>query len=446
MTLSEAILLPCGLRYMVDALDIRSGVARHALLNQEMCTDPTQLQAVYNQLSKWTTLLHNSNAIPHVRTIQFRLQALKDLHTTLTNLTSHRVLDDIELFEVKHLALLSLDIKRELDALHVDFLSMQMEEVVQILDPDGMQVGTFYVYESYSPLLPVLHRQLEQNPHNEQAFLALEEEELRIRTQLSEQLRHYANNLNTILSCLIDLDICLAKAGQIVHSHLCLPQLTNNVSRLNEMWNPEVKAAVEHRGNTYRTVNIQFGNSPVVITGSNMGGKTVVLKTVALCQLLAQFGFGIPAQSAEIVLRQSLYYCMTDGQSVESGLSSFAAEMKQIDAVIKAARRGENLLALIDEPARTTNPTEGTALVSGLIKTLQTMPIGVLLVTHYTISASAHACSCLRVRGMNNGMMDYTLIQAKEGEVPHEALTIARQLGVDGEWLNNTKEYENRQY
>ena len=95
-----------------------------------------------------------------------------------------------------------------------------------------------------------------------------------------------------------------------------------------------------------------------------MGGKNVVLKTLTLCQYLFQYGVGIPAKNADIAVKDEVYFCIGDEQSIEKGLSSFAAEMKNIDAVIKASRGKRKLLALIDEPARTTNPKEGTALVS----------------------------------------------------------------------------------
>ena len=229
-----------------------------------------------------------------------------------------------------------------------------------------------------------------------------------------------------------DIDIMLAKALQAERMSLCFPQ-TGTETTLTEMWNPEVEEALRQKGKTYRRNSIHFGTEPTILTGSNMGGKTVVLKTVGLCQYLMQFGFGVPAGQAVMVPREEIYCCMSDGQSVAEGLSSFAAEMRAIDSVIRAARSGRNILALIDEPARTTNPAEGTALVSALTEVLKPTGISVLIVTHYTIDA--HACPCLRVRGMENGEMNYELVPAKEGEVPHEALRIAEQLGIDKEWI-----------
>ena len=165
-----------------------------------------------------------------------------------------------------------------------------------------------------------------------------------------------------------------------------------------------------------------------------MGGKSVVLKSVALCQYLCQYGFGIPAVQARIALKDEIHFCIGDHQSVTEGLSSFAAEMKMTDGLIRASRRGVRLLALLDEPARTTNPTEGTALVSALLQVLCRRGVSLLMATHYVVVGD-HNCRCLKVKGFAQGKMDYSLIEVGNGEVPLEALRVAEQLGVDSEWI-----------
>jgi dsDNA-specific endonuclease/ATPase MutS2 len=157
------------------------------------------------------------------------------------------------------------------------------------------------------------------------------------------------------------------------------------------------------------------------------------LKTLTLCQYLFQFAFGIPALEARIAVKDEIYFCIGDEQSVEKGLSSFAAEMKNIDAVIKASRENKKLLALIDEPARTTNPTEGAALVTALLQVLAGRDMSLVMTTHYDIEPGD--ARCLRVKGFENGTMDYQLVEVQDGEVPHEALNIAQSLGIDSEWI-----------
>ena len=128
---------------------------------------------------------------------------------------------------------------------------------------------------------------------------------------------------------------------------------------------------------------------------------------------------------------------MGDEQNELAGLSSFAAEIKAIDYVLQVVKRGMRILALIDEPARTTNPVEGTALVSALLRVLYRKEASVLLTTHYNVEGDFYRR--LRVKGLKDGVMDYRLEEASGGAIPHEAVGIAENLGIDKEWLGKTK-------
>ena len=437
MKLRECILSPCSLRYMVDALDIQSGVARRQMMEEEMMTDESVIRAYYAQLEQYREVVSKPAHMIEVKNLQFRLTGLKDLQTTLANLEGGHTLDDIELFEVKHLAMLNYEISKQVVALRLPATLPDLEEVVRILDPEGLRIATFYVYEAYSEKLAALRKALDQNPTDEQLFVQVQDEEARIRAKLSSSLRKYAQSIREAHRRIAEIDILLAKAIQVDRRGLSFPTIGSETD-ITEMWHPEVEEALRAKGKTYQKNSIRFGQQPTILTGSNMGGKTVVLKTVGLCQYLMQFGFGLPAKAAVMKPREAIYCCMTDTQSLTEGLSSFAAEMRQIDEVIRAAREGRNILALIDEPARTTNPIEGTALVSALIEVLKETGISLLMVTHYTINA--HACPCLRGRGLENGEMNYELVPARAGEVPHEALRIAEQLGIDPIWIEKAKQ------
>ena len=117
--------------------------------------------------------------------------------------------------------------------------------------------------------------------------------------------------------------------------------------------------------------------------------------------------------------------------------------MKNINEIVKASRTEKDFLALVDEPARTTNPTEGTALVSALVKILQDRKMSLVIVTHYNINTYDNRC--LRVKGFEDGKMNYELVEVMNGEVPHEALNIAESLGVDEEWLAESRKSLSRQ-
>lgn len=442
MRLKQLIEQPCGLKFMIDNLDTHSGYSRRLLLDTEMPKERAIIEDNYKILKEFYNVVNVKENQNQINTLQFKLCDLKEIQGTINHLKSKYVLDDIELFEVKHLALLSIDIQQIINKLGLnDFVFIpNLEEVVRILDPDGMKIASFYIYDSYSPRLMELRRIMKaKDDFDEALFSEMTSIEDEVRAKLSMQLSKFADELEAAQKALAFIDLNLAKAYQMIKYNLCFPTVSENgTTEYEGLFNPEVKEILEEKGENYQPVSIKFGQKPTIIMGTNMGGKTVVIKTLALCQYLFQFGFGIPAEKANIMIQNEVFLCTTDEQSIHKGLSSFAAEMKKIDEIIKTSRSRKDFMALVDEPARTTNPTEGTALVSALVKVLQEKQMSLIIVTHYYINTYNN--HCLRVKGFDGGKMNYELVEVQNGEVPHEALNIAESLGIDEEWINNAKE------
>ena len=442
MQLRKLIDSPCGLRFILDELCTHSSYSRKLLLESTMMHDRESIEKSYSVLKEFYHVVENDDNKNAIQTLQFKLCKLKDINNTISRLSSSTVIDDIELYEVKSLALLSADVKNILEKLNlINVIEIPtLDDVVKILDPDGLRIATFYIYDSYSEELAVLRKKLkEKDFYQEEIYNKVMEVEDAIRAKLSEALKPFVHDLCEALNALADVDLNLAKALQMKELGLCFPTISNdNVATYKGIFHPEVKNILDKEKREYQKVDIQFGMKPVIIMGANMGGKTIVLKTLAMSQYLMQFGFGIPADSAEMMIYDEIFCLTTDDQSLNKGLSSFAAEMKNIDAVIKASHDDKKILALIDEPARSTNPTEGTALVSSLVKLLQDKDMSLIIVTHYNIKTYNN--KCLRVKGLENGKMNYELVETHEGEVPHEALNIAENLGVDSRWISMAKE------
>ena len=446
MQLRKLIDSPCGLRFMIDNLCTHSSYSRKIMLESSMMYDKNSIEKSYAVMKEFYQIIKNDENKNIVQSLQFKLCNLKDINHTISRLATSVVVDDIELYEVKSLALLSADVKNILEKISLDKIIAipNLDDVVKILDPDGLHIATFYIYDSYSEELASLRKKLkEKDVYQEEIYNEVMRIEDEIRAELSSKLRPYSEAMTSALNALADVDINIAKSLQMKELGLCFPTISsNNVSSYKGIFHPEVKSILEKEKREYQKVDIDFGLKPIIIMGSNMGGKTIVLKTLAMCQYLLQFGFGIPATSADMMIYDEIFCLTTDDQSINKGLSSFAAEMKNIDAVIKSSHQNKKILALIDEPARTTNPTEGTALVSSLVKLLQDRAMSLVIVTHYNIKTYNN--KCLRVKGLIDGKMNYELVETHEGEVPHEALNIAETLGIDSQWIEMAKEfYEN---
>ena len=446
MQLRKLLDSPCGLRFMIDNLCTHSSYSRKLMLESSMMYDKNSIEKSYAVMKEFYEVVKNDENKNIVQSLQFKLCNLKDINHTISRLATSVVVDDIELYEVKSLALLSADVKNILEKISLDKIIEipNLDEVVKILDPDGLRIATFYIYDSYSEELASLRKKLkEKDVYQEEIYNEVMRIEDEIRAELSSKLKPYSEAMSMALNALADVDINIAKSLQMKELGLCFPTISSdNISSYKGIFHPEVKSILEKDKREYQKVDIDFGLKPLIIMGSNMGGKTIVLKTLAMCQYLLQFGFGIPATSADMMIYDEIFCLTTDDQSINKGLSSFAAEMKNIDTVIKSSQQNKKILALIDEPARTTNPTEGTALVSSLVKLLQDRAMSLVIVTHYNIKTDNN--KCLRVKGLIDGKMNYELVETHEGEVPHEALNIAETLGIDSQWIEMAKEfYEN---
>lgn len=441
MRLKSIIDTPCGFRFLFEKLNLKSSVARNVLMESSMLQSAKEITNYYRELEEFYKIFVSEGRFTNtLLSIQTKLSLLRDIRGTISRLEDEAVLDDIELFEIKGLSLLYEDIRTLFEGTFIKSVCFDdLSSIVKLLDPEGHKITSFYIYDCYSEELKELRIQIRKEvKYNNELNYKTSIIEDGIRKELSNKLVPFTLVLRNAISSLSKIDILIAKSLQIKELDLCIPVLGKERTSYRSLFNPEVKDIISKEGRLFQNVDISFEPSePLLITGANMGGKTVVLKTLALSQYLFQFGFGIPSKEAEIASVSEIHFCIGDQQSISTGLSSFAAEMQRIDRVIKSVRGGKEIIALIDEPARTTNPTEGTALVKALIKILAGKHFRMVLTSHYNIDSVS--CKRLRVKGYENGAMNYSLIEDSNTQAPQEALQIARAIGIDNEWIEEAE-------
>lgn len=447
----EIIAKNIGMRFLFDSMEIHSSLGRERLLNTSFETDVDKLFLEFENLEVIVELLGDENYKPIFNKIKHELFQLHNILTTLARLQENAVLDDIELFEVKKTALSLQHIREQVELLPLKnlFFFANMSPVISILDPEGSRLPHFYIYTCYDPRLAHLRSMLECAQTDEErlnAQLCCVSVEDEVREKLSKQLLDEVESLRQNLELSAYLDLLIAKAELAIRWNCSRPKISNHQLAFVGLENPLVKDRLVKAGKSFQPIDIELKQQPVLITGSNMSGKTVFLKSVAFAQLMFQFGFFVPAKSAEMQPVEEVLTSIGDQQSEVSGLSSYCVEILTINHIIKEAKAGKKLLVLVDELARTTNPAEGKALVSAFIKLLSNYSLFSIVTTHYDIHDVV--CRRLRVKGLDvsrirekltpyniNMYMDYALVETEEVSAPTEALNIARIFRVDEEFL-----------
>ena len=457
MLLRKAIEEIPGLRYVTDQIDLLTAAGRRAFYALPFLQDAESISQQLNLLEPYVNLVKENE--PLFQFLTLKLAQVKDIKGTLANLEANNVLDDIELFEIKSFAILADEIfsrsSQSIDEIRDYPL---LTSIIEILDPEGNKVPSFYIFDLYSEDLAAKRKEIRLLRQAGNEMGALEAEiianniEDEIRTNLSQRLREEYSKIRDAVALITAIDLRLSIATLCHKLDLVKPQPQHEEIEIKGLFNPLVKDALAIKGKTYQPIDVNLKHGVCLITGANMAGKTVLLKSLALTQALFQFGFFVPATLAKLTPVQKILLSIGDEQSELSGLSSFAAEMVTIDRILKCLGKNKRHLVLIDEPARTTNPAEGKALVNALLDILQDQPSFSMVTSHY--SGLSGKFRRLRVKGFRENKqvgtltaeniadyLDYSLIEDPSEIVPEEAIKIATLLGIDEDLLSRAKEY-----
>ena len=402
---------------------------------------------------------------PALDSLTHILSQFRDIRNSLRRPTN-APMDEMELFEVKYF-LLHLERLAQTYALIPALEGMEiqsMEESLNLLDPSGRRLPAFSVENAFAPALErvraekaLVEGRLRQAEGTERDGLMacrrslVEREnqlELEARKRLTMSLLRQRESLLAAMEAVGRLDLLLAKARLARRFSCCRPEITKQPRvEAVDMVHPEAAAYLGERGGSFTAVSLTLERGTTVITGANMGGKSVSMKSLTLNLLLAQTGFFTFAGAFSAPLFHSVCLICTDRQSVEQGLSSFGAEMSALGAVLREEKDKFFYIAL-DEFARGTNPREGAALARALAEYLGRLNCVALMTTHYD-GVSDAARRHYRVAGLGaldtaalhkdgaplehlSRLMDYHLIEAKPGEpCPRDALRVCRLLDLD---------------
>ncbi len=214
---------------------------------------------------------------------------------------------------------------------------------------------------------------------------AEEQEVQRILAELTDRVRERIDDVAALVTSIGELDWVLCRAhvaermgamppiiepGGAVHL-----QSARHPLLVAQSWEDPARAVVP--------VDLELSRQRplLLVTGPNAGGKTVALKTLALCVLMAQLGCHVPtAEGSRLPVFDGVFAIVGDDQSVANHLSTFSAFVTQARAVLEMADDGS--LVLLDELGAGTDPDEGAALAQAILEELEARRALVMATTH----------------------------------------------------------------
>jgi len=197
-----------------------------------------------------------------------------------------------------------------------------------------------------------------------------------------------------------DLEVYIAALGfrrlaQQAGFSVSLPELSQHGPRsISGLFNPWLVA----EGRPCQPVDLELGEREylVFITGANSGGKTRLLQSLCLCQLLAQSGLFVPAARAELRWAGGLFASLLADNHADQVEGRLGTELIRIRRLFERLRSGS--LVVMDELCSGTNPSEGEALMQLVLDALYELSPQAFISTHFLEFAARLASSTRRHR------------------------------------------------
>ena len=171
---------------------------------------------------------------------------------------------------------------------------------------------------------------------------------------------------------------------------VCLPELSEQGPRvLSGLFNPWLVA----EGRPCTPCDLELGESEhlVFITGPNSGGKTRLLQSLCLSQLLGQSGLFVPAAHAELRVVSGLFASLLEHTQVDQVEGRLGTELLRVRRVFERLRVGS--MVVMDELCSGTNPSEGEALMQLVLEALFELGPQAFITTHFLEFAAGLAAS-----------------------------------------------------
>ncbi|MEO7673705.1 MAG: DNA mismatch repair protein MutS [Pyrinomonadaceae bacterium] len=223
----------------------------------------------------------------------------------------------------------------------------------------------------------------------EEKVLGSEEKIVELETELFQkvrtQVRNETHKLQSTARAVAALDALASLAETATRRNYVRPILHDGDEiEIKNGRHPVVEAYIN---DSFIPNDLYLNNSTdrlLIVTGANMGGKSTVLRQVALIQILAQIGSFVPATSARLPMIDRIWTRVGASDDLASGRSTFMVEMTETASILHNAT--PRSLILLDEIGRGTSTFDGLSIAWAVAEYLHNSPehsAKTIFATHY---------------------------------------------------------------
>ncbi|HXP94106.1 MAG TPA: Smr/MutS family protein [Candidatus Binatia bacterium] len=212
------------------------------------------------------------------------------------------------------------------------------------------------------------------------SFHIQEEHEIaRILTELSGLIRERVAQIEANVEVFAQIDLINAKVRLAAALHAAVPELVDEaLIEIVDGRHPLLGERAVPQG-----FRLDDETRLIVISGPNMGGKTVALKMIGLFVCMAYCGLPLPAAPASRIGRFTrLFTDIGDEQSIAQNTSTFSAHLRRLSEIVDQA--DARSLILIDEIGSGTEPSAGAALAIAVLERFLSIGGRAVVTTHAT--------------------------------------------------------------
>ena len=225
----------------------------------------------------------------------------------------------------------------------------------------------------------------------EEKILGAEDKILSLEQQLFNDLvifaQQYIQQVQQDANIIAHLDCLLSAAKTAEENHYVRPTVsTSDIIDIRQGRHPVIETQLPI-GERYVPNDIYLDSERqqiIIITGPNMAGKSALLRQTALITLLAQIGYFVPAESAQIGLVDKIFTRVGASDNISLGESTFMVEMTEASNILNNVT--PHSLVLFDELGRGTSTYDGISIAWAIVEYLHEQPKAkarTLFATHY---------------------------------------------------------------